>query len=182
MIEVNRKDVEAVKLAMKAVMRQGIPVNETMVGTIDFLYDCYRWSEDRRYLLGALTSLQAYLELGYKYEDYREKFDQLMKDLGTYRELQFGGLHFPLAVIPLSKTKIKSVIGTWNASKYHTMPVADMLEDIIRKVKNKEVGRYEYHSNYQPDSRKPDRVFELLVGEDASYFYDVQRDQYYMFV
>ncbi|MBQ8813015.1 MAG: hypothetical protein IJZ85_00760 [Lachnospiraceae bacterium] len=178
-IEVDRKDVEAVKLALKAAMRKGVPARETLIGSIDFLTECYGWSEDERYLLSAMASLQAYLELGFAYEDYREKFDQLMGKLGTFRELQFAGQYFPVAVIPQTKSRIKTVIGPWSTSKYHTMPIAEVLEDILEKVINGEVGRYEYHSNMNTDSRK-DHVFELLISEDARYLHDVQKDQYYL--
>lgn len=181
-IEVNRTDVEAVKLALKSVMRQNISVKETILGSIKFLWDCYRWSKDHRYLLAALASLQAYLELGFDYEDGREMFDQLMEKLETAREIQFAGKYFPTTIIQLNKTQIKKVIGPWNSSKYHTMPIGEMLEDIMEKVGHKEEGRYEYHSNLQEGSEKLDRVFELFVGEDASYLHDVQKDKYYLFV
>jgi len=181
MIEVNRKDVEAVKLALKVAMRKGIQAQDTLIGSIDFLNDCYEWSEDRRYLLAAMTSLQAYMELGFQYDDYREKFDQLMGHLNTFKDIQFAGQYFPVAVIALTKPRIKTVIGTWSTSKYHTMPIAEVLEDIIRKVSHKEIGNYEYHSNLQEESRK-DHVFELLISEEASYLHDVQKDQYYLFL
>lgn len=179
MVEINRKDVEAVKLALKVALRKGISVNETIIGSIDFLCDCYQWSSDKRYLVSALTTLQAYLELGFRYDDYGMKFEWLMKELDTFKEIQFAGQHFPVTVIPLSKPRIKAVIGTWSTSKYHTMPIAGVLEDIIQKVENKEIGHYEYHSNLQEDSRK-DRIFELLISEDASYLHDVQKDQYFL--
>lgn len=181
MIEVNRKDVEAVKLALKVAMRKGVQAQETLIGSISFLVDCYKWSEDKRYLLSAMVSLQAYLELGFSYEEHRAEFDRVMEQLGTFRELQFAGQYFPVAVIPLSKPRIKTVIGTWSTSKYHTLPIAEVLEDIMEKVRNRKVGSYEYHSNLQAGSRK-DRVFELLISEEASYLHDVQKDQYYLFL
>lgn len=181
MIEVKRKDVEAVKLALKVAMRKGVQAQETLMGSIRFLVECHRWSEDERYLLSAMVSLQAYMELGFPYGEYKAEFDELMEKLGTFRELQFAGQYFPVAVIPLTKARIKTAIGTWSASKYHTMPIGEVLEDIIGKVSTRQVGNYEYHSHLQEDSRK-DRVFELLVNEEASYLHDVQRDQYYLFI
>lgn len=181
MIEVKRKDVEAVKLALKVAMRKGVHAQETLIGSIRFQVECYRWSEDERYLLSAMVSLQAYMELGFPYGEYKTEFDELMEKMGTFRELQFAGQYFPVAVIPLTKARIKTVIGIWSTSKYHTMSIAEVLEDIMEKVRNREVGSYEYHSNLQADSRK-DRVFELLISDGASYLHDVQKDQYYLFL
>lgn len=182
MVDVKREDVEAVKLALKGIMRQNIPVKDTIAGSMNFLYECYQWSKDKRYLMSAFASLQAYMELGFSYEDYQEKFDWLMKELGTCRELQFTPQFYPAAVIPLSRNRIKSVIGPWSASKYHTMPISEVLDDMIGKVKEKKTGKYEYHSNLQEDGKKMDRVFELLIGNEASYLHDVQKDMYYLLV
>lgn len=181
MIEVKRKDVEAVKLALKMAMRKGVHAQETLIGSIRFLTESYRWSGDKRYLLSAMDSLQAYMELGFPYGEYKEEFNELMERLGTFKELQFAGQYFPVAVLPLTKARIKTVISPWSASKYHTMPIGEVLEDIISKVNARQVGRYEYHSDLREDSQK-DRVFELLINEDVVYLHDVQRDQYYMFI
>lgn len=117
----------------------------------------------------------------FSYETARTVFNSLLEKLGTSREEQFPGKFYCSKEITLSKAQVRRVIGTWSASPYHTMPLSELVDDIICKVEDREYGRYEYHSNANPNGKGLDYVYVLVVDAAGSYLYDVINDKYFTF-
>lgn len=176
MIDVKRIDVESVKLALKSIMRSNISVVNTISSSVEFLKQCYGWSHNKNYLYSALVQIQAYLELGYKYEKNQELFDWILSELDTFKELQFTFEYYPVAIVAAEKKEIKKIIGNWNSTKYKTKPYDEILDEIVYFVKNKKKGRYVYSDNTRVHGRK----IELMVGDNECYFHDVEKDRYYI--
>ena len=58
-----------------------------------------------------------------------------------------------------------------------------LVDDIIRKVKNHEEGRYIYQYHRTDVTTKGDiEVYELVINKDESYFYDVKKFRFYTFM
>lgn len=76
----------------------------------------------------------------------------------------------------LSTNSIHSMIPRWTATKYHTAPIQEVLEDIMEKILSHRVGVYVYHSNLNPRNPKsPDDPYMLLISEEESIFLDINR-------
>ena len=59
----------------------------------------------------------------------------------------------------------------------------ELVDDIIRKVKNHEEGRYIYQYHRTDVTTKEDiEVYELVINKDESYFYDVKKFRFYTFM
>lgn len=180
MIEVKREEVEAVKMSVRRLEYQDISAKQTLEKSIVFLMDYYTKWRDSGYLLAALIRLQAYLELGFCYNDNADEFDGLLGKLGTNREIQFPQKYYAKRVA-LTRTQVNGLIERWSASPHRTMSRPEMVEDIILKVNLKMIGMYEYHSNANPIGKGVDYVYVLIVDEQESYLYDVRNDRYYTF-
>ncbi|MBQ4564588.1 MAG: hypothetical protein IJA58_08905 [Lachnospiraceae bacterium] len=143
--------------------------------------DCYEQNGEKGYLHTAVARIQAYLELGFCYEQERELIDNILSELGTSREEQFPQRFYRTEPIPLTKPRIRRLIKPWSSSKYHTMSIELVPDDIIGKVMRKELGVYEYHSNANP-SGGFDRMYILYVDPDNSYIFNMQTGKYYLLV
>lgn len=181
---VNREEVEAVKLEVKHLEYHNISTKRVLATSIRYLMERSETEESpQEFLLAARARLQAYVEMGFPYEDHTEIFDKLLSRLGTERIFEFPRRAYGTKRIALTRPQVDRLIGRWPGSKYHTMARADVVDDIIDKVTNKREGRYEYHSNANPNTgRRGDEVYILFVDPGESYFYDTARRVYYTFI
>ena len=182
MIEIKKEELEIVKLSVRGLESQGISVMKTLVGSIKLLSEYYDSSNQIGYLYAAVTRIQAYLELGFSYETEKELFDRVLNILGTSQKKQFPKRAYAAKEIPLTKSQIRRLIKPWSSSKYHTMPIDEVPDDIIDKVLGKKIGRYEYHSNANPTAAEFDYVYVLFIDEEESYIYNIQKGFYYRLV
>ena len=160
----NRKYVEAIKLAAGSVQYKNLSVQETMVGAVTELYKYYEYTKNMNYLETAILQIQAYLELGFVYDNAKSQFDQVLEKMGTTREIK------------LNKTQVRSMIKKWPASSKQNMKIDEVVEDIIKKVKAHDTGIYYYQSAI------PDELYELVINEKESFFHDLQRGVFYTFL
>lgn len=185
MIKVKQEEVEGVKIAVRGLESRGIAVKGTIIRSISYLEEQYTLSQNPEYLIAAVARIQAYLELGFCYEDNGEMSDRILEELGTNRSEQFPRRSYSAQRIPLVRRRVRLLLGRWSSSAYSTMKVDDVVDDIICRVSEKQMGRYEYHSNDNPNTKPSrhsnDRIFELYVEENESFLKDVQTNQYYTF-
>lgn len=88
-----------------------------------------------------------------------------------------------LSVVPpsqplhdLSLNSIHAMIPRWTATKYHTAPIQEVLEDIRAKILSHLIGVHVYHSNLNPRNPKsPDYPYMLLISKEQSVFLDINR-------
>lgn len=185
MIEVKPEEVEGVKVAVRGLESRGISVKRTIIKSIDYMEEQYQISGNSEYLRAAVSRIQAYLELGFCYEDNREMSDKILMELGTNRQEQFPKRSYSARRVPLVRSQVRLLLGRWSNSAYCTMKVDQVVDDIICKVSKQQMGKYEYHSNNNPKAKRAayssDRVFELYVEEEGSFLKDVQTNRYYTF-
>ena len=182
MIKINREEVESVKLSIRGIEYQGISAIKTLTRSIHLQYEYYGDTGNDAYLYSALSRIQAYLELGFVYDSEQELFDRILFLLGTSREELFPKRTYAAKEIVLTKPQIRRLIKPWSCSIHHTMPIDKVPDDIMDKVLNKRIGRYEYHSNAHPLGTDFDYVYILFVDQDDSYIYNVQKGIYYRLI
>jgi len=173
--------VEVIKLAIGATAYRGFSIKEVYKEVVCKLETYYQQSMKKEYLEAALLHIKAYMEMGYDYEDNQSLFDGILNILNMEREILFPKKHFPVREIKLSKEQIKRLILRWPASKKR-MSINEVIDDIMGKVKQKEIGIYHYDSNPTPDKvGTSGDLYELVIGSNESYFRDIKRRKYFTF-
>lgn len=173
--------IEAIKLAVGTTSYIGFPISGIYEAAIERLKQYYIETKDQTYLEAALLHIHAYMEMGYDYDDKRELFDYVLSRLGTERNIEFPKLYYISKSIKLTKTQVRTMIQRWPTSR-NRMALNDVIADIISKVKNKDIGIHYYNSN--PTPNKPGSsgdLYELVIGEEESYFHDIKRRKYFTF-
>lgn len=175
--------VEAIKLAVGTTSYLGLSIHEVFEATVQRLYSYYQETKDKCYIETALLHIQAYMEMGFEYEDKAELFDHILEELGTSRQLEFPKAYYYSKKIKANKTQIRSMIVRWPASKVR-MNINELVQDILDKVNNKKVGIYYYNSNPTPDNGNDGDgdLYELVVSEKDIYFHDIKRRKYFTIV
>ena len=174
--EEDRLFIEAIKLAAGSVQYKNISVENTMIKAVEQLYRYYKETIDKGYLETAFFHMQAYLEMGFSYEEGKGIFDKVLKNLGKRKELEFPKKFYCAKTIKLNKTQVRSMLGRWPISSRQEMKVREVVEDIIRKVQNREEGVWYYKCEMTED------MYELVISEQNMFFHDLRRCIFYTFV
>lgn len=168
--------IESIKLAYGSVQYKGLPIKETFFKSIDLLKNHYEETKNIRYLEVALLHIQAYLEMGFPYEQGESVFAEVLRKLGTTRESEFPRRFYASSSIKLNKSQVRSMIRKWPASPYQKMKIDEVVADIIQKVQKKQSGIYYYQCAVTKE------VYELTIQEEEIFFYDVSRGLFYTFL
>lgn len=167
--------IEAIKLATGCVQYKNIPVKQTLCDAVSQLYWYYSNLGRREYLEVAVLYIQAYLEMGFSYEDNSEIFNTILEQLGTTREMEFSKRFFMSKKIKLNKTQVRSMIKKWPASPHQKMKINEVVTDIIDKIKIREIGIFYYECAVTKD------VYELVISSHEIFFHDMMRGVFYTF-
>ena len=168
--------IEAIKLAAGSVQYKDISVKDTFIDAVFQLYQYYQNTENIKYLETSILHIQAYLEMGFPYEEGKDVFDLVLKELGTTRELKFPQKFYFAKKVKLNKTQVRSMIKKWPASPHQEMKIDEVVADIITKVKQHETGIYYYKSAVTKD------MYELVINEKEMFFHDLRRGIFYTFM
>ena len=71
--------IEAIKLAAGSVQYKDISVKDTFIDAVFQLYQYYQNTENIKYLETSILHIQAYLEMGFPYEEGKDVFDLVLK-------------------------------------------------------------------------------------------------------
>ena len=175
-IDENSLYIEAIKLAAGSVQYKNLSVQDTFMDAVSQLYQYYQNSQNIKYLETAILHIQAYLEMGFPYEQGKTVFDVIIKELGTTREMKFPQKFYSAKRIKLNKLQVRSMIKKWPASPHQNMKIDEVVADIIKKVKQREAGIFYYKCAVTED------LYELVISEKEIFFHDVRREIFYTFV
>lgn len=134
---------------------------------------------DKNYLICGVLHIQAYLEMGYDYDDNLDLFDFVLKELGTDRKTLFPKKFYQSNQIKLNKAQVRSMIGKWNA--VNTMSITEVVDDIIDKVKNHRKGIYYYQNKGGKSTNFRVDIYELVINDNDCFFHDVKKKKYFTF-
>ena len=77
----NRKYIEAIKLAAGSVQYRNLSVQETIIEAVHELYKYYQYTDNINYLETAILQIQAYLELGFVYDNAESLFNSVLETM-----------------------------------------------------------------------------------------------------
>lgn len=172
--------MEAVKLALNNIEEAGLDAKEVLADSITWLYDRYYETKDRKYLEQALRNIQAYIQLGYPYEEEQELFDRILRLLGAEKmQVMFLDEKYTKTV-KLNKHQVRGMIGKWNPH-IHSMSINSVVEDVMDKVKYEKEGVYSYRSGQRIFRGKeiPKDEYRLIIYGHKAQFFDMGQGLYY---
>ena len=159
------KDLYTMMFSLQTLQNQGITIRETVYKSLDKLLLWNKESENSKYLELALLHMQAYANMGFALDEENKTIREILKKTG------------------LTRSQVRGMIGRWRPSRDSPMTIGELVDDIIRKVKNHEEGRYIYQYHRTDVTTKGDiEVYELVINKDESYFYDVKKFRFYTFM
>lgn len=167
--------IEAIKLACGSVQYKNISIKETFFDTVLQLLSYFENSNNKDYLEIALLHIQAYLEMGFPYEDGGDIFDSVLEKMKITKEFKFPKKFYKAKIIKLNKSQVRSMIKKWPASPRQTMKIDEVVNDIINKVQMKEMGIHYYKCAVIGD------LYELTINENELFFHDLRRGFFYSF-
>lgn len=183
-IEKYRVNIEIIKLTFSTLCYVELSIKQCIEKAISYLVSYYDMEHDKKYLICSVLHMQAYLEMGYDYDDDTELFNSVLKELGTDRQVMFPRKFYQSHQIKLNKSQVRSMIGKWNAA--NSMPIAQVVDDIIDKVKNHKEGIYYYKNTGSKkelfDGKVNGDVYELVIKKNDCYFHDVRKKKYFTFI
>ena len=196
--------LESIKLAVSNLQLNGVSPKEVIIYSIQYLMELCQlkckgreilWKPEQSNCANAqaghimetqekaalynkmLLLIEAYMELGFPYESQAELFEQVFHAAGLTEDEVLLLKRRSAKKLRLNKSKVESVLGRWNP-KDHSNSKKEVVEDIIRKVRNQEPGEYFYYSRWKDQEED---VYQLVVGQEGNYFCHVNRQKYYEF-
>lgn len=131
---------------------------------------------DKEYLEVATLHIQAYVEMGFAYEENATIFNSVLDELGITNEMKFPKKFYTSQKVKLNKSQVRRMIKKWPASPHQKMKIDDVVYDIISKVKNKDNGIFYYDCAVTGD------VYELVISKEEIFFHDMARGLFYTFM
>lgn len=181
-IEKYRANIEVIKLMLGTFSYVNLSIKQCSEQIVSNLIKYYQMEPNRKYLKCSIMHILAYLEMGYDYDDNTDLFDFVLKEFGTDRNMLFPKKFYQSHQIKLNKSQVRSMIGKWNAA--NTMSIAEVVEDIIDKVKNHKEGIYYYQnggSKATTDTKWKGDLYELVINDSDCFFHDVKKKKYFTF-
>lgn len=174
-----RVKIEAIKIVLGTLPYVGISVEDAMKMIVSEFEYFYEISNSEKYLQCALLHIQAYLEMGF---NYNEDFNKILNVLGIERDDIFPK-KFYTEKIKLNKSQVRSMLGKWKPG--NTMKIGEVVEDIINRVKFQREGIVYYKNDgTKKDLQNMDseiEVYELVINKKETYFHDIKRKKYFTF-
>ena len=161
--------VKIIKLAYGNLYMEKISIKETLIQVISYYYDYYGITNDLKWKQLILDHVQAYLELGFPYEEVHKFCDEILKDiLGKEKDLFIRQHSAHNKKVNLSKEQISNILGSWKKAKLNSGKKTEIIDDIYYKIKNHICGVYEYHTNLS-EQGPLDRCSVLVINNEECY-------------
>lgn len=170
--------VEAIKLSVGRLEATGLSAKEVLEESIEYLSNLYTRTQRVEYLQKARIHIQAYSELGFLYNNHMELFytlEGLLKKEG-YGTEQLK--RYKTKKIIANKSQVRGVLGRWSP-KNHSMPINEVVMDIIVKVQNHQKGCYNYWTEQRYGQYCRRFEYELRIQNDEAVLYDAYKNYYY---
>ena len=179
-IERYRRQIEAIKLSVIGLPETtGLTVSQVLVDDIQLLYSRYLASGKNELLIQAIVHIQAYLEMGFVYDQEEQLFDLILHRLGTEKRLVFPKRYYAAKKVKLNRNSVRRIIKKWPKTKSRPFTIDELISDIIDKVTNRKFGIY-YYESIQGENNIVG-MYELVIDNNESYFHDMICRKYYIF-
>lgn len=179
-IEQYRRDIEAIKLSLIGLPDvTGCSVGQVLVESIQYLLNSSSIL-GKELLILAVIHIEAYLEMGFLYDEQKELFDSVLEALNLNKNILFPRKFYKATTVKLNRNSIRRMIKKWPKTKDRQYTIEELIDDIMIKVKSRQIGVYYYQST-QGQRKTIVGMYELVVHNDECYFHDILCKKYYVF-
>ncbi len=179
MIYEKKQELYVMMFTMQSLHYKGILIKDTVSQSLGNLLGWYRQSGNRKYLEVALLQMQAYANMGFSVDDREPAVREILKLTGKNKENFIPQGIVTGKRIKVTKNQIRNILGRWRSGRNNSMKVNEVADDIFDKLEHHKIGRYIYE-NHRNTAEEPD-IYELVINEEESYFFDVRTFRFYMF-
>lgn len=178
--DISREESIRAIMFMFAILHYGgEPIKKTLLLSIRHLKELYEQTGNEQFLDVAALELLAYMNMGFSVPQDRN-IDYIMYSRNIRVTAQKDRMG---KKVRLNKTQIRALIGRWMPSRLTPMTVNQVVEDIIRKVSERQIGTWQYA--YRRSDSANDRIweeerYELVITEDESFFWDLKNFRFYI--
>jgi len=172
--------IESIKLTLSGLQNRSIPLGQVIPLSLSHfteLASIYPNPMDL-YRTAALFIL-AYIDLGFSYMEHKSLFDSILSSAG-YSASYIADLKGKNPPIPLSKSRIRSLLGRWPASPYNSHTSTQAVAEICALCAQQKTGLYEYFTARKDGSYIT--LFHLSIEADCILLQDVLKNKYYTLV
>lgn len=179
----NAVEIKAIMIALGNVESIGANSKEILLKSIIWLREYYEKSSNVGFLEKAVWHVYAYLNLGLPYEEIENEIQIIVAYLNIDIQTVFPENRWKYQKTKLTKTNVRNLLGRWNP-KLHSMNISDVVEDIMKNVREKRVGEYTYCSGkiveQEGENTLWEQTYKLYIYQDEAILYAVNRNKYYM--
>lgn len=166
-----RENMYIMMFTLQSLQNYGLSVKKTVERSLDYLWEWYQESGEERYLLLAKQHMQAYVNMGFALNEQNQTIRDIISILDQTIADFYPKDSLPGKRVKLTKAQIRSMIGRWRPSRENPMTIGELVEDIIKKVKEHQTGRYIYrYCRSDCTSGEDAEIYELVVGREESIF------------
>lgn len=169
--------VQAIELAYGSLHYSDISIEKTFEISITNLYELYEITEKKEYLNNALLHIRAYVRMGFRYDNYKKLFDNILELIGFDKDLLYKESILRNKTVKLTRPQIRGMIGKWMPSASNKKKIGEVVDEIIEKVKAQDEGIYTYSYKRGNIEYK----YELVIFPEQCFFHDVRQRKYYFF-
>lgn len=178
-----RENMYITMFTLQSLQNYGISIKETVERSLEYLWEWYQETGEEKYLLLARQHMQAYVNMGFALNEQNQTICDIMNALHQTIADFCPKDCLPGKRVKLTRAQVRSMIGRWRPSRENPMTIGELVEDIIKKVKEHQTGRYIYRYCRRDCSSGEDvEIYELVVGGEESYFHDVRKFRFYTFM
>lgn len=179
----NRQELYVMMLTMQSLHNRGITIRETVLESLENLLRWYHQSGDVKYLELALLHMQAYVNMGFGLDDSESVISEVLNLTGKSKMDFVPKGAVTGNKVKITRNQIRHMIVKWRSNKENPMTVNELVEDIMDKLKMHQTGRYLYQNRrMQASENETTEIYELVIGENESYFFDINRFRFYTFM
>ncbi len=178
--EMDEECVHAMEFTFAVLHYRKESIYNILKCSINYMIELYRWNGEKQFLELAEMELTAYLSMGLPLPE-SDGIQYLLEQEDIMEHIQRLGKG---KKIRLCRSKVRAMIGKWMPSEITPLTIGQVVEDIIKKVKDREIGNYYYvyhRSTGMKDDIMKENRYELIITETECFFWDMNNFRFYTF-
>lgn len=163
--------VSLVRILIDYLDKRGIEIKNILTEIILELYNKYCLEKDCTDLIAAKQFMELFDELRLQREQQHSIFDKVLEEYIWYADMKAISSEKVVENVIANKVQIRRLLGRWNP-KSHSMPIEKVVEDVMTKVNEKQVGSYNYWTEQRVGKERRKFEYKLVINRDEALFYD----------
>ena len=176
---ISSEEIKAMMLVLASLCRQGENIQEILRHSVEYLEHFYNQTGEEQYLKLAKLEILAFLGMGFELP-----IDKNLNFVLQSGEIEEYIFRYKIGKrVKMNKTQIRAMFGKWKASALTPMTIEQTVQDVLEKASAKQPGIFTYtyrRKDFVEKSRIREERYELIVTQDGSYFWDLNRFRFYI--